>query len=248
MWLPKWVGEVYKKLYTKFNREIFYFDDVLNISRSLSSAKVVLHELRKVGAVYVHGRIERKRTYRLCDPEVLLYVLDGKVSNLGKIRQERYSRVIGLVSVEILKRFGCMVKGLVVYGSVARGATRADSDIDLLVIIDSKESLGKRIDMLLDVEFSERIQSELDWLYNNGIDTHISFLPLNMEEIMAFPPILLDIVDEGIILLDDGFFSKFVQEKRVYLSKIGARRIFLSENEWYWDFKSDAKFGEVIEV
>lgn len=42
------------------------------------------------------------------------------------------------------------------YGSVARGVVMADSDIDLLVIIDSKESLGKRIDMLLDVEFSER--------------------------------------------------------------------------------------------
>lgn len=248
MWLPKWVGEVYKKLYTKFNEKIFYFDDVLSVSRSPYSAKVVLHELRKVGAVYIHERVKRKRAYRLCDPEVLLYILDGRISNLDKFRQERYSRLIGLVSVEILKRFNFIVKSLVVYGSVARGNARADSDIDMLVIIDSKDSMGKRIDLLLDVEFSEKVSAELNWLYNNGVDTHISFLPLNLEEVTSFPPILLDIVDEGIILVDNGFFSKFAGEKKDYLSKLGAKRIFLSESEWYWDFKPDIKFGEVVEV
>ncbi|MCX8188697.1 MAG: nucleotidyltransferase domain-containing protein [Nitrososphaeria archaeon] len=248
MWLPRWVGEVYKKLYTKFNREIFYFDDVLDISKSFSSAKVVLYELRKVGAVYVHGRVGKKRAYRLCDPEVLLYILDNKISNLGKFKQGRYSRVIGLVSVEILKRFSFIVNSLVVYGSVARGVARADSDIDLLVILDSKDSFGKRIDMLLDVEFSEKVSEELNWLYNNGIDTHISFLPLNLEEVKAFPPILLDVIDEGVVLVDKGFYSKFVIEKKAYLSKLGARRVFLSESEWYWDFKPGIKFGEVVEV
>lgn len=210
-------------------------------------AKVALAKLRRVGGVYVHGRSDRRRIYRLCDPEVLIYILSGNIINLWMFKQERYCRLIGLASTGILKELS-NVKSIVVYGSVARGEAKMDSDVDMLVIMEDEGSLGRRVDGLLKVETSGRVGEELNWLYGNGVDTHVSFLPLNPEEARFFPPILLDVIDEGISVFDDGFYSSLVEEKREALTKIGARRVFISRDEWFWDLKPVMKLEDVIEI
>jgi hypothetical protein len=107
---------------------------------------------------------------------------------------------------------------------------------------------GEPVDKLLKVEAIDRIGEELDWLYRNGVDTHISFLPLNPEEAKFFPPILLDVIHEGIPIFDDGFYASLVREKTAILSRLKARRVSISEDEWFWDLKPDVKLGEVIEI
>ena len=156
-------------------------------------------------------------------------------------------RLIGLASVEILRKVSD-VRSIVVYGSVARGAAGETSDVDMLVIMEGAESLGERLNKLLKLETSGKVKEELDWLYKNGIDTHISFLPLNTEEARLFPPILLDVIHEGIPVFDDGFYASLVREKMEVLSKLKARRIFISEDEWFWDLKPDIKLGDVVEI
>ncbi|MEM2843059.1 MAG: nucleotidyltransferase domain-containing protein [Candidatus Bathyarchaeia archaeon] len=220
---------------------------MLNFSKSISAAKIALSILRKIGGVYIHERLNKKRVYRLCDPEVLTYIFSEKIFNLWKLKQERYCRLIGLILIEILKNFNNL-QSVVVYGSVARGVARVDSDVDLLIIMESNESLSKRIDKFLKIEFSNKISEELDWLYKKAIDTHISFLPLNPKEAEAFPPILLDVINEGIVLFDDGFYKELTKKKKEVLSKLKAKRVFLSKNEWFWDLKPEIKFGEVIEI
>jgi len=248
MWLPRWVGELYARLYAEFGGEPFRFEDALNLSRSASAAKVALSELRRVGGVYVHRRGEGgRRAYRLCEPRVLTYIFSGRIFNLDRIKQGRYSRLIGMICAELLKELPG-VKSVVVYGSVARGTATEDSDVDLLVIMEGGGSLGKRLDELLRIEFSEEIAKELDWLYGDGIDTHASFLPLSPREAEAFPPALLDVVDEGIPISDDGFYKALAKEKREALSRIGAKRVFVSEGEWYWDLRPGIKPGEVVEL
>ena len=130
-------------------------------------AKVALAKLRRVGGVYVHGRSDRRRIYRLCDPEVLIYILSGKITNLCMFKQGRYCRLIGLASIGILRKIS-NVRSIVVYGSVARGTAGEDSDVDMLVIMEGVENLGERLDKLLKVESIDRIGEELDWLYRNG--------------------------------------------------------------------------------
>jgi hypothetical protein len=114
--------------------------------------------------------------------------------------------------------------------------------------MESNETLSKRLDKLLKIEFLDKIREELDWLYKKGIDTHISFLPLNPKEAEAFPPILLDVIDEGIVLFDDSFYKELAEKKKEILAKLKAKRVFLSKNEWFWDLKPEIKFGEVIEI
>ncbi|MBO3755130.1 MAG: nucleotidyltransferase domain-containing protein, partial [Candidatus Brockarchaeota archaeon] len=153
MWLPRWVGELYAGLHVNFRGEVFHFEDALKLSKFTSMAKVALAKLKKMGCLYVHGRSNRRRSYRLCDSEVLIHILSGKITNLWMFKQGKYCRLIGRASVEILKKIPD-VRSIVVYGSVARGVAREDSDVDMLVIMESVKTLGGRLNQLLKIEAS----------------------------------------------------------------------------------------------
>ncbi len=245
--MQSWLGQLYSALYAEHRSELFTFDDVRNLAKSKGSAKVALSSLRKAGVLYVHGRFGRRRLYRICDPDVMVLISAGKLLNIEKIRQGVYARLVGSLTCELFRRISGL-RSIVLYGSAARGLARSDSDIDLLVVFQSKASFGERIELLAEVEFAERIEREINWLYRHGIDTHVSFLPMNPEEVKASPPILLDIVEDGIELLDDGFFRDAANRFKANLERLGAKRIFMSPQDWYWDLKPTMKFGEVVAI
>jgi hypothetical protein len=89
-----------------------------------------------------------------------------------------------------------------------------DSDIDLLVLMDSDVSVGERIQDLSRVQDSGRTGRELEWLDSHEIWTRISILPLTRDEATCFPPILLDVLEDGIPVVDDGTFLKIRIELR----------------------------------
>jgi len=62
----------------------------------------------------------------------------------------------------------------------------------------------------------------------------------------AHRPLYLDIVEDGILVLDrDGFFAKILSEMRQRMRELWSRRIYLDDGSWYWDLKPDFRFGEV---
>ena len=62
-------------------------------------------------------------------------------------------------------------------------------------------------------------------------------------------PLYLDIVEDGVLLLDRGrFFEDVLGGMRARMRELGSRRIFLDDGTWYWDSKPDFRWGEVVEI
>ena len=245
MWIPRWLGELYAKLYSKFNVEVFTFSQAkehLNVDKSLLN--VAFSKLHSLRILYLHGR-GRPRLYRLIKPESFILMAAGVIKNLHAIKQESYLQLICDVAEVLIREYrDCSI---CIYGSIARGTARPESDLDILVISDSfKGSKTLRVEELCRVE--ERVADELKRLRRYGLYTNLSFYPLRREEVLRFPLVMLDVVVDGVIIRDNGFLEKAIMMLRERLTRLGAKRVMLSDGSWYWDLKPDYAFGEVVEL
>jgi len=246
MWLPRWLGEAYAKLFTSFGVELFTFSEAmkaLNVDKKwLNVAFSKLHAKR---LLYIYSKT-RPRLYRLLRPESFIVAAADKLKNLDKVKQERYLQLICDVALFLAKDFNA--SSICIYGSVARGTARLDSDLDLLVVSNTfRGSLTSRIEKLCQVE--EAVAGELSYLRRHGVHASLSFYPLREEEVLRFPLILLDVVEEGVIIYDrELFLEKALAKLKERLTRLGAKRVFVKEDSWYWDLKPGYTFGEVVEI
>ena len=160
---------------------------------------------------------------------------------------EPYREVVRRLLEELLKVFGEKLVSVVVYGSVARGEARRDSDIDVLIVIeDLPRSRFERLSMYMKAE--ERLDDLLNKLLDEGYAVTISPILKTREEAMRVSPIYLDMVEDAIIVYDkEGFFEGILRRLRKKLKELGAERVWVGK-KWYWRLKKDYKFGEVIEL
>ena len=138
---------------------------------------------------------------------------------------------------------GPRLRSLVLFGSVARGQATARSDIDLLVIAaDFPRSLFERRRPLLEAWARARSRHGLPAVEWNLVTK-------TPEEARFHSPLYLDIVEDGILLVDRGdFFQAVLDAMRARMRELGSRRVFLEDGSWYWDLKPDFRFGEVVEI
>ncbi|MEM3465980.1 MAG: nucleotidyltransferase domain-containing protein [Candidatus Jordarchaeales archaeon] len=158
-----------------------------------------------------------------------------------------YGEVLSLLVERLLERFGSDLVSVVVYGSVARGEARRDSDVDLLIVLKGMpKGVFKRQELFMEVE--EKLGENLDRLEELGY--HVEFSPVikTPEEARVFSPLYLDMVEDAVILFDrDGFFDGVLRRLRGRLQELGAERVRLGK-AWYWRLKRDYSFGDVIEI
>lgn len=161
--------------------------------------------------------------------------------------KERFECLLGEIRSALREHYGDRLVSLAVFGSVARGTQRADSDVDLLVICDSlPQGRIRRI-----TEFGEaekRLSSVLSDLQRQGISTDLSAVLKTPGEVERGGLFYIDLVDDARLLYDrDDFLKKFLERLRGRLERLGARRVRRG-NAWYWDLKPDFKPGEVFEL
>ncbi len=152
--------------------------------------------------------------------------------------------------LEIVKGlYGDRLVSLCVFGSVARGEVKEGSDVDLLLVVEGlDEDLGARMKELAEVRERLRKAESYRRLKEQGLPVLTSEVALTPSEVASHPPILLDVVEEGIIVYDKGgFLRKELERVRERLRELGARRVKGKEG-WYWVLKPDAKLGEVVRV
>lgn len=160
---------------------------------------------------------------------------------------EPYRNLMSKLLEELKRKFKDKLISLVVYGSVARGNFRKDSDIDILLVIEElPRSRLKRQDLFMEVE--NKLGKVIEELKAKGYLIDFSPIIKTPDEAKTITPLYLDMVDDAIIIYDkDNFFENVLKKLAKELKKLGAKKVKIGK-KWYWKLKSDYKFGEVISI
>jgi len=145
------------------------------------------------------------------------------------------------------EEFGDNLVSVVLYGSVARGDYRPDSDIDLLLIFEElPRGAFARRDMVswLEREVEGEIPQRLEEGQYHGFTTILK----TREEARHTVPYYLDMTTDAVILYDkDHFFSGVLDRLRARMKELGSKKVYIGD-KWYWDLKPNLEFGEIIEL
>jgi predicted nucleotidyltransferase len=132
------------------------------------------------------------------------------------------------------------------FGSVARGQARPDSDIDLLAVVSRTraDTMLRFVRLLREIETAPLVAE----LKASGLSADPYPVFVTPQDLETRPLILLDILDHGIILCDTGVLRDRLDRLQRRLRELGARKIPHPDGTWHWDLKPDWKPGEVIEL
>jgi predicted nucleotidyltransferase len=167
-----------------------------------------------------------------------------KESSIG---YDAYSELLDAFIHLARQSLGDSVTSVILYGSVARGNAKPESDIDVLVILrDASSSYRKRLELFLPSLRKLRQGPLWERLEERGLSPFLALLVLSEEEAKENRYLYLDMVDEARILVDrGGFFQAKLENLRQRLGELGARKV-QHEGGWYWDLKPDLKAGETL--
>lgn len=131
---------------------------------------------------------------------------------------------------------------------MAKGEAREGSDVDVLVVAEwSREDMGSRLG---ETEEARRLirRGQGHPGPTRRVAGTISEIDLTPQEVSRHPPILLDLVDEGVIVFDrNNFLENVLRGLRKRLRLLGAKRVEAKKGH-YWVLKPDLKPGEVVEI
>ncbi len=160
-----------------------------------------------------------------------------------------YQNLVDDFMARCRQNYGGHLKAAAFYGSVARGSARPTSDIDLILVFDTlPKDRGERVDMIFPLVQQSEDSPAAQALREYGCYPAISPFLYTVEEIERTQPILLDITEDGIILLDNGILKSKLQKLRERLKELGAKRFIQQDGSMYWDLKPDWRPGEEIEL
>ena len=161
--------------------------------------------------------------------------------------KESFERLLDEIRSSLQEYYGDRLVSLAVFGSVARGTQRPDSDVDLLVVGHSLP-VGRTRRIAEFGEAEKKLGPVLSDLRRQGISTDLSPVLETPAEVERGGLFYIDLVEDARLLYDrDDFLKGFLERLRGRLKQLGARRIQRG-NAWYWDLKPDFKPGEIFEL
>jgi len=228
-WLPKWLADVYSKLLLGFGMSQFTIEQARKIG--IKKPAVTLPRLAKAGWII---RISRGN-YVVSEPKVAViscFQNDWR----DMIKQKEYIPLLEFIVARLLEGYDKKLKGLVLFGSIARGTAKQESDVDLIVVAeDMLERYGDRVRKTLSLLSAiDVLKKEL--YYKMKLHPSLDLILLDVKEMQEPYPFFLDVVREGIILFDkDGYTSGILNYLKDEFQKIGAVRVEHTDGRWHWE-------------
>lgn len=147
--------------------------------------------------------------------------------------QEKYYFLISILEKEIKNFYKDNLITIAIFGSVARGTFRNDSDIDILIIAQNlPKGRMNRIEDFLKIE--KKLDSFLLEFKKIGLYPEISPIIKTPEEVLLGSPLFLDMIEEAKILYDkNNFFQNYLNQLKNKLKAIHAKKIYV-DSGWYW--------------
>jgi hypothetical protein len=143
--------------------------------------------------------------------------------------------------------YGERLVAVALFGSVARGTMRPDSDIDLLVIVEPLPA-GRRARQLEFEQVDRRVEPVLAQARRAGVYAFVSPVLKTPEELRAGSFLHLDLPDEARLLWDpSGSLRRYLDDLRERLKAMGARRVGSGAGA-YWILKPDYRWGDRIDL
>lgn len=165
-----------------------------------------------------------------------------------KLGYSDYNAFLTQLLNEVESQFGRnVIISVALFGSVARGEARPESDIDLLIIHKDLpyDPVKRFVKAILALEEKE----EYNRLIKRGIYPQPTAIFMSSQELSQKPLILLDILEDGIILKDEGrFLLQKMEALKGKLKEMRSQKIILEDGSWAWDLKPDWHPGELIEI
>ncbi len=146
--------------------------------------------------------------------------------DLEKLREEKF-KIAKKFADELVKKYGNIIKSVVVFGSVARGDMTEESDLDIIVIYDD-------VAARMPPEVKERFDDDIRSMAKK-LDEDMSIQPAwSLSEFWEMArighPLLITIVRDGWAVYDTGFFIPFrkLLEMGKIPSTLEAVEVFIS--------------------
>lgn len=134
-----------------------------------------------------------------------------------------------------------------IYGSVARGVARPDSDVDVLIVADPLPR--GRLARVTEFESVEaRLEGPLSDTSRTGIPSSLSPVFKSPAEAEHGSPLFLDMTEHVILLFDkNAFFAGRLERLKARMLALGSVKLPY-RGGYYWLLKPDYKPGDVIEL